>query len=342
MKNNYFDDVVKELAHRQDYFPGTGGNISLKLDDGSMFIKASGKRILHMKEDDGIVGLSYKNIRDYFHESVLHKEGEHESLDIVSQSVHVGSVGRPSIETGFHALLSTATIHSHSVYVNMLTCSSSFESLVDTIFLGSSISYLSISYAKPGYFLTHLFLDKVRKLSSRPRVIFMKNHGIVVTAPTMQEAIELHEKINKKVMDYFGFAEDHYPTSILNHHNELSSSSETKLLNNFVKDNIEIFENINDHILFPDLTVFCQDIVVTTKGDGPTKIVINRETGSITYNTTKKEAYCIEENLIAFAFLTKYMKEHMLKPAYISVEEADSIRNMEQEKYRKVLLESFS
>lgn len=339
MINSYFDDVVKELGHRQDYFPGTGGNISLKVDDGSMFIKASGKRIHHMKEEEGVVGLFYKNIRDYFHESSVSHEGEKESLDIVSASIHPSAIGRPSIETGFHALLSKATIHSHSAYVNMLTCSTSFEMLIDTIFMGSPISYLSISYAKPGYYLTHLFLDKVRRLSSNPRVIFMKNHGVVVTAPTMKEAIQLHEEINKKVMDYFGLTHHDYPVSTLTHESDMPSMSDTKLLINFVKENIKIFENINDHILFPDLTVFCQDIVVTLGSSDSSKIVINKETGDIIYNTSKKEAYCIEENLIAFAFLTKYMKEHNLKPVYISEEEADSIRNMEQEKYRKSLLE---
>ena len=340
MENNHFDFVVEAIGGRQDYFPGTGGNISLKLDDGSMFIKASGKRILHMKEKDGVVGLSYANIRDYFHESSVSHEGEKESLDIVSASIHSSAVGRPSIETGFHALLSKATIHSHSAYVNMLTCSTSFELLIDTIFMGSPISYLSISYAKPGYYLTHLFLDKVKKLSSRPRVIFMKNHGVVVTAPTMEEAIQLHEEINKKVMDYFGLTHHDYPMSTLTHESDMSSVSATQLLINFVKENIKIFENINDHILFPDLTVFCQDIIVTSDVSSSSKIIINKETGGITYNTAKKEAYCIEENLIAFAFLTKYMKEHNLKPVYISEEEADSIRNMEQEKYRKFLLAS--
>lgn len=340
MENNHFDFVVEAIGGRQDYFPGTGGNISFKLGDGSMFIKASGKRILHMKEKDGVVGLSYTNIRDYFHQSSASLDGEKESLDVVASSVYVGALGRPSIETGFHALLSNATIHSHSVYVNMLTCSTSFEMLVDTLFLGSPISYLSISYAKPGYYLTHLFLDKVKKLSSRPRVIFMKNHGVVVTAPTMEEAIQLHEEINKKVMSYFGFTHHDYPMSSLTHVSDSSSLSATKLLIDFVKDNIGIFENINDHVLFPDLTVFCQDIVVTLGSSDSSKIVINKETGGIIYNTSKKEAYCIEENLIAFAFLTKYMKEHNLKPVYISEAEADSIRNMEQEKYRKFLLTS--
>jgi ribulose-5-phosphate 4-epimerase/fuculose-1-phosphate aldolase len=338
MINNHFEEVVKKIGHRQDYFPGTGGNISLKLDDGTMLIKASGKRITHMVEEDGVVGLSYLDIKEHFHATLPSEEGEKESGEIISASVHKNSPGRPSIETGFHALLSKATIHSHSVYVNMLTCSTSFESLIDTIFLGSSIVYLSISYAKPGYYLTHLFLDKVKRLSTRPRVIFMKNHGVVVTAPTFEEAVKLHEEVNDRIMKYFGFTGDEYPAGSLAHCDGRSSVSRTSLLTNFVKNNLETFENINDHILFPDLTVFCQDIVVTKDTGVSAKIVINKATGEMTYNTTKKEAHCIEENLVAFAFLCTYMKEHNLRPVYISEEEADSIRNMEQEKYRKALL----
>ncbi len=338
MINNYFEEVVKKIGHRQDYFPGTGGNISFKLDNGTMLIKASGKRISHMTEEEGLVSLSYLDIKEHFHSTLPSEEGEKESGEIIATSVHKNSLGRPSIETGFHALLSNATIHSHSVYVNMITCSTSFESLIDTIFLGSSIAYLSISYAKPGYYLTHLFLDKVRRLSTRPRVIFMKNHGVVVTAPTFEEAIQLHEEVNDRIKAYFGFTDSDYPVGNLAHRDELSSISKTTLLTNFVRDNIEIFENINDYILFPDLTVFCQDIVVTNDTTVSAKIVINKVTGELTYNTTKKEAHCIEENLVAFAFLFTYMKEHNLRPVYISEEEADSIRNMEQEKYRKALL----
>lgn len=340
MINNHFTIVVEKLGLRQDYFPGTGGNISLKLEDGSMFIKASGKRILHMNNEDGVVGLMYQDIKDHFHETPYGEEGEEKSLAAIAASVHQNALGRPSIETGFHALLSTATIHSHSAYVNMLTCSSSFEIMIDTLFLGSDIPYLCISYAKPGYHLTHLFLDKVKRLSSKPKVIFMKNHGVVVTAETLEDAIYLHEKVNTRIKNYFGFAENDYPMSNVVTHNETSLRSNTVLLTDYIKNNIEIFEQINEYIIFPDLTVFCEDILVTDNTKDSAKIVIDKNTGMIIYNTSKKEAECIEENLIAFAFLHTYIKEHNLKPVYISKEDANSIKNMEQEKYRKSLLDS--
>jgi rhamnose utilization protein RhaD (predicted bifunctional aldolase and dehydrogenase) len=339
MRNNHFNAVVEALGSRQEYFPGTGGNISLKLEDGTMLIKASGKRIIHMNEDDGVVALSYKDIKDYFHATLPSEEGEKESGELIQFSTHKNSAGRPSIETGFHTLLSQAVIHSHSAYVNMLTCSTSFETLVDTLFLGTPISYLCISYAKPGYYLTHLFLDKVRRISAKPKVIFMENHGIVVTASTLEDAILLHEEVNARIKNYFGFKGTEYPQGVLTHTSDTQSISKTPLLSDFISNNIEIFENINDHILFPDLTVFCQDIMVTDDSSVTAKICINKKSGEIIYNTTKKEAHCIEENLIAFAFLSVYMKEHNLTPVYISEEEADSIRNMEQEKYRKRLLE---
>lgn len=338
MTSNHFDDLVNSLGHRQDYFPGTGGNVSLKFDDGRMLIKASGKRISHMKNNDGVVGLSYVIIKDYFHSVLPHENGEEESGELISSTIHSTFEGRPSIETGFHALLPHAVIHSHSVYVNMFACSTVFEQIADTLFLGSPIPYLSIAYAKPGYHLTHLFLEKVKRLSARPKVIFMKNHGVVVSAPTLIDAIQLHEDVNDRIMKYFGFTLDDYPKGSLMHLSDICSVSKCTFLRDFAQKNIEIFEKINEYILFPDLTVFCQDILVTDDMSQKAKIVISKQTGEITYNTTKKEAHCIEENLIAFAFLCTYMKEHHLTPLYISEKEADSIRNMEQEKYRKMLL----
>jgi rhamnose utilization protein RhaD (predicted bifunctional aldolase and dehydrogenase) len=339
MESNYFEYIVDTLGFRQDYFPGTGGNISLKLESGSMLIKASGKRILHMKESDGVVPLEYEVIKEYFHTTPHHSDGDKESTELILKTLETQATGRPSIETGFHALLSLAVIHSHSAYVNFITCSTSFESIMDTIFLGSSIPYLCIGYAKPGYHLTHLFLDKVRRLSHRPKVIFMKSHGVVVSAQTLEEAVKLHEEVNIAVQNYFRVSPTEYPKGVLFHENEGRSVSRTPLLREFVKDNIHIFENINQYILFPDLTVFCQDIVVADSSTAVGKIVIVRSTGEVIYNTNKKEAHCIEENLIAFAFIMMRMKEHNLRPVYISEEEADSIRNMEQEKYRKRLLE---
>lgn len=338
MMRNHFDNVVDVLGTHQAYFPGTGGNISLKVDDGTMLIKASGKRILHMKENDGVVPLSYLTIKEYFYTTPLHDKGEKESGELVLSTVHKQVQGRPSIETGFHALLSEAVIHSHSAYVNMFACSTAFEMMAETLFLGTHISYLSIDYATPGYHLTHLFLEKVRKLSSRPKVIFMKNHGVVVSAPSLKEAMELHEEVNTRIKKYFGFTDTDYPSGTLYHEHDTRSMSRTPFLIDFVRNHLNIFKNSNDYVLFPDLTVFCQDIVVTDDVTASAKIVITTA-GEIIYNTTKKEAHCIEENLIAFAFLLTNMKAHNLTPVYISQKEADSIRGMEQEKYRKRLLE---
>ena len=340
MTTNYFNEVVEVLGSRQDYFPGTGGNISLKVEGGAMLIKASGKRISHMNDESGVVTLAHDAIREHFRTTLPSKEDEKISGDLISTSVHAGAPGRPSIETGFHTLLaSSAVIHSHSVYVNLFACSSSFEKIAETIFLGSNIPYLCISYAQPGYYLTHLFLEKVIRLSSSPRVIFMKNHGVVVCAPTLREAISLHEEVTKRSRYYFSMDHLLYPSGILVHQGDLRSESKTQVLHDFIVANMSIFENIHQYILFPDLTVFCQDIYVTNDITFPAKVLIHKETGEVIYNTTKKEAHCIEENLIAFVFLMTYMQEHNLQPTYISQAEADSIRNMEQERYRKLLLQ---
>lgn len=339
MSSKYFADAISLLGDRQDYFPGTGGNISLKLQDESMLIKASGKRIIHMNEEDGVVSLSYLTVRKFYVTVGQSKVAEKESSIIVMDAVDKASLGRPSIETGFHALLSGAVIHSHSVYVNIFACSSSFEKIAETIFMGTGISYLCIGYAMPGYYLTQLFLDRAEKLSNAPRVIFMKNHGVVISAPTMMEAIALHELVTEKISFYFGCTPDEYPRATLQHLDDGSSKSSTSFLVSYVFQHIDVFKNIQDHILFPDLTVFCNDIVIAGNDNLLARILFNTDTNEIVYRTTKKEAHCIEENLIAFAFLYNMIQNHNLHPVFISEQAAQNIRNMEQEKYRKMLLE---
>lgn len=334
-----FRHVVASIGNNQAYFPGTGGNVSLKVGD-VMLIKASGKRIIHMNEKDGVVSLHHTPVISFFSNDVVNDEGEKESLKLINSLVRSGSTGRPSIETGFHTFLGTAVIHSHSAYVNMLTCSTSFEQLVETIFFGKDITYMCLPYAKPGYHLTHTLLSVAQHLSHRPRVFFMQNHGVIVSAETMEDAVALHEKINTYILRYFSLDHTHYPRSSLKHLGDAFSESATPFLHTFVREESHLFGSIEEHILFPDLSVFCDDVAIVEhfSNECTHKMTIERSTGKIRYMASNQEAHCIEENLVAYAFLMHYLKIHHLRPVFISKDAVGHIRNMEQERYRKMLL----
>ncbi|MEN9552351.1 MAG: hypothetical protein RI935_728 [Candidatus Parcubacteria bacterium] len=337
--NNFFSSVVERIGGDQAYFPGTGGNVSLKIDDSIMLIKASGKRVADMKDEGGSVALNYNPIKDFFYTDILSAEGERASMETINVSIIKSHTGRPSIETGFHALLGTAVIHSHSFFVNILTCSQDFEILVETIFFGSRISYSCIPYAKPGYYLTHSIVEKTKYLSQKPRVFFMKNHGVIVSAETMEEALILHESINSKIKTYFSLDDFIYPKAAIVLVEEGLWESRNDVLIRFICSHLSIFASFEEFILFPDLSVFCEDIhVVDVFDDCKHKITIEKSTGCIRYRANLYEAECIEENLIAYVCTVSSIKKHHLNPCYILKDAIGHIRNMEQEHYRKLLL----
>jgi ribulose-5-phosphate 4-epimerase/fuculose-1-phosphate aldolase len=335
-----FLNVVDTLGSRQDYFQGTGGNVSLKVNDAQMVIKSSGMRIKDMVTDTGVVTVAHTTISKYFYDDIDCAR-EAEGNAVIQQSVTTHTKMRPSIETGFHTLLHTAVIHSHSVYVNLLTCSSDFVFLVNKLFLGRGISYSVIVYATPGYFLTHKVKEALALTTRCPHVVFLKNHGVIVSADTLDDAIILHETVNEIVRTYFSLHTD-YPRAQLRHIQDGVSQSATVYMKDFVQHNKDYFLHIQDCMLFPDLVVFCRDMLVLDTGDRlkkQAKIVVDLQEGTITYYTNNKEAHIIEENLVAWAYLLTEMKKHTLKPVFIGEQEARVLDELESEKYRKKLIQ---
>jgi hypothetical protein len=168
----------------------------------------------------------------------------------------------------------------------------------------------------------------------------MKNHGVIVSAETMDEAILLHEKVNDLALRYFSLTHESYPRASLFHIGKNLSESRTPSLQHFMRENYHLFSAIEEHILFPDLSVFCDDIeiVETFRDICEHKMTIEKSTGKVRYLTSNQESHCIEENLTAYAFLMHYLKVHHLQPVFISKDAVGNIRSMEQEKYRKLLL----
>lgn len=354
--NNPFEQLAETLGSRKDYFQGAGGNVSLKQDGERMLIKASGIRVSDMVSDDAAVGVAFPDIRRHFDETGPETTDD-ETNAIIKKSTHESGVRRPSIETGFHAILGTAVVHTHSVYANLLTCSAQFQELIKAVPLpladsrGQSIAYDTVGYATPGHPLTRMINDVLKATGNGnaaasgmasgteiTRVIFMKNHGIAISAASLSEAMLVHHSVNESILAHFGITE-HFPKSSIDKISASCFASRTQFLADFAKANLGILRDIQNHMLFPDLVVFCKELNIESREAGSgAKISIDPDTGTILYNTNEKEAAFIEENLLAYAYLMSTMVRLGLSPNFISTELADVIENMESEKYRKGLV----
>lgn len=187
--------MLRELARlsqtagaRADYVQGGGGNTSVKLPGGLMAIKASGFRLSQVTETDGFAVVETATLRD-----VTAEQG-YKPL-------------RPSVEVGFHAILGTFVLHTHPVYANLALCSQTGMERLPEIMQG--IPYITVPYINPGAELCEAIREK---LQPDTRIVFMRNHGIVVSADNADECLRIHDEVNIRIANAYGVTRDDFET----------------------------------------------------------------------------------------------------------------------------------
>ncbi len=113
-------DVSRRLGAQVGYIQGGGGNTSLKFGAGVLSIKASGIALATVDAETGFIALDGPVLRDGLR--ACRDESDYGRL-LQGCVLDGAERRRPSIESGFHALLGTCVIHTHSVWINLLTCS---------------------------------------------------------------------------------------------------------------------------------------------------------------------------------------------------------------------------
>lgn len=328
--------ISSYCGDRVDYIQGGGGNTSVKFDDKLMAIKASGYTLKETTEDKGYVTVNYQNIKKYYNEvdSCEDKDFEKESLALSLDNVALldGMENkRPSVEVGFHSFLHRCVIHTHSVYANILCCAAEGQEIAQKIFECSGISYIFVPYIDPGFRLTLAIKDAVYAYRAQngtaPDVIFMTNHGVIISNDDAEKAIALHEDVNNHIAAFFNLSE--YP--VLSVKKAVDGfESNTSYLKDFVREfgGKAYFRALR---LYPDQLVY-----IGKKLDDV--IEFDNSTGSITYNTTEKEATVIEETLMGVAYVIREIGKAGLTLQQMNEADANFINNWESEKYRSKLV----
>lgn len=334
--------ISQQVGICPDLVQGGGGNTSAKLDDRYMAVKASGYRLDQVSEDEGYVIVDYQRIRNYFHTVDTKRDVnfERESADFMKGCVLEDRNPknlRPSIETGFHSFMGKYVIHTHSVYANILCCSKEGKGIASEVF-GEDFAMLWVPYTNPGFDLT-LELNKAigeyrNNKGYSPNIVFMENHGVIVSSDTSKECLNLHERVNEAIINYLNL-ETPYPKVGVQRIDE----GQFKSLTAYLKETLvrmavgpELFKEI---ILYPDQLVYLGDNI-SFEGDG--KVNIDPSTGEVVYATNEAEAITIDETFTAYIYVVDKIKELGLTIQTMSEEAIMFIRNMEGEKYRKSLL----
>ena len=194
-------NLSKKIGSYSEFVQGGGGNISVKINQNLMAIKASGYLLKDVKNNDGFSFVNHQNIANYLKNKTSPKTTEQDfDSFIVANKIHLDGYPnlKPSIETGFHSILPQKyIIHTHSVYVNILCCSKEGRDIVKKLFPDAFWVY----YANPGKEITLEITRSIDNISSN--LYFMQNHGIIVCSENAEDGYNLHKFVNDKIIGYF-------------------------------------------------------------------------------------------------------------------------------------------
>lgn len=347
---------------RPDYVQGGGGNTSCKLDDRQMAIKASGFRLDQIRPDQAYAVLDYQNLRDFYGRNDpsafadVEKEGSSQAKTAIISIDGLPQM-RPSVEVGFHSLLDTYVMHTHPVYANLVTCCAEGKAVAEQALAGllaeTGESMAFVPYINPGTQLTFA-IDKARReeaakigSGSLPRIVFMQNHGLIITADDVDTCLRLQDQVNDTLAAAFGVSRQDWPAIKLKEQGTGWLSRTEWLRGQLLARawNLDFFVR---QALYPDQLVFLSgQMAVVEQGSladalaadvlPSEKCLIFRETGEVYYQCGTNEAGTIEETLCAILFITGAITGKGLTVCTMDEAGRQFISNWESESYRKTI-----
>ncbi len=342
-----FSRMSQQAGARADYVQGGGGNTSVKLQDGLMAIKASGYRLSDVHVDSGYAVLDYDALRKFYfsHEpdefEDVEKRGSEEAKASI-RSIEGLKELRPSVEAGFHSVLPTFVLHTHSVYGNLAACTVEGREIVKKAFADAPYTVGFVPYTDPGARLTFTIRDECARVEKEtgkaPNVIFMQNHGPIVMHDDSEECTRIHADANERIARAFKITGDSFPKVKIKPAGNGMFESDTPYLSERLRECGFTERFLIEKPLYPDQMVFFVGTLAVGDGlPGPDACVCDMKKGTVRYNMPESKALVIEETLTAVLFIT----EHIAKCGYTLSTMGEAARsfiaNWESEKYRKSL-----
>lgn len=326
-----FISMSNSVGSKPDYIQAGGGNTSIKLGD-IMAVKCSGCQLKDMKLDFGYVCLPYKEISNIFESSPRDANSESTTSAKINELV-IEFEGlpskRPSVEAGFHALLGNVVIHSHAIYANIFNCIKDGEQKLAEILKPAGVDYLFFDFINPSADLAFAILDMKKKLNRKlPNIIFLKNHGLIIWADTVDQAIEYNDLVLGVLKNALKLND--YPVVELIDNGEYCTS-DNKFIMDMISDGSLTKERILKTPLYPDQLVYLNNNLI----DG-SKLELDDNT--VKYKTTYNSAYSLEETLLAYAYLLKVADKNGYELELMPQSGIQFILGWDAEKYRSQML----
>ena len=206
-----FVHLSKYAGMREDLVQAGGGNSSVKIDRKTMLVKASGFQLAELTTQSGYSTVDYVAITEAFNGCAnIDALTEGDGKKILASAQKKG--GKPSIETFLHAITSTFTIHTHPIVVNVLMARKNAREIVEKIFPEA----VFVPYATPGINLAKAYFKAMKSQELGPnKIVFLQNHGLVVSGEDEKDVIKVNEDVIYKIEDYLGLREKLAPYHIV-------------------------------------------------------------------------------------------------------------------------------
>jgi rhamnose utilization protein RhaD (predicted bifunctional aldolase and dehydrogenase) len=196
-------EVSQYYGKQKDYTLGGGGNTSYK-DQDHIYVKASGHALATITRE-GFAVLDRTKLQAMIHKTYSDDQHirEHEvKEDLMASRIDPASSLRPSVETSLHEAINYSyVVHMHPHMINGLLCSKNASSAVGELFGDTGIY---VPYTDPGMILFKKVLklmEKYREIhSADPKYIFLQNHGVFVSADSVEEIHGLYQYIDDRLL----------------------------------------------------------------------------------------------------------------------------------------------
>lgn len=146
--------MSQAAGSRADYVQG-GSNTSVKLGGGLMAIKASGFRLSDITPRSAYAVLDGDAIREFYLTGEPGQFADVEAAGAARVKECIRPVEglenlRPSVEAGFHSILRTCVLHTHSVYANLACCATDCGEIAQAAFAGAGYAWGDGALRGPG------------------------------------------------------------------------------------------------------------------------------------------------------------------------------------------------
>ena len=346
-KLSAFARVSQTAGARADYVQGGGGNTSVKLSDGLMAIKASGFCLSDITPEKAYAVLDGAAVRDFY---LTSEPSQFENVETAGSNKAKESVKtveglqqlRPSVEAGFHSILKTFVVHTHSVYANLATCAVNCKEIAEKAFAGADYAWGWVDYTDPGANLTFAIRDELKRVEKEtgkvPSIILMQNHGIIAHDDDADTVLAIHADANERLAKVYGITGDSFPKVSIKEVSEGLYEADTPYLAASLATGSYTEQFLLEQPLYPDQMVFLigtfsMDKSVVEEG----QCVAYSDSGKVLMRMDGKKAQVMAETLTAVCFVINHIRAAGNPLSTMGEAAKHFIANWESEKYRKSL-----